>query len=453
MGRLFGRKNKDKIKIENIVNEKDSNNSDDNKLDVIGNAKDIAISNNNKVISIKDIPSQFDMNIVKDKSYDVIRRVNLMIKNNSNNINVSDSEKVREISVSDKIKNIMTSNRFSMTLLILIFVFVCITVGKTVALRSKVEENEVFFEEIVKKEETIAKVYQSGKLELDGDSGKGAALKLVKCINSSIDLNNLPDSIESIIDEINSFYNKSNNYFAFKYKDIYTGFSISYNENQKIFAASTIKAPKDIYIYEMASLGKINLDDKLTYTSGYYNNGTGILKDKKVNTVYDVRTLVGYSTRYSDNAAHNMLMDKYGRDNMLSFWRDKGTKTIFTSSNNWGNISAYDAAIYMDELYRFYLENEEYGEELMNNFIGATTKFITGKNNYKVANKSGWSGSAMHDVSIVFADNPYIVIALSNLGQTDSYWEYFNKVNDLAYRLHTEYWKYKMNICNDIDQY
>ena len=453
MGRLFGRKNKDKIKIDNIVNEKDSNNSDDNKLDVIGNAKDIAIFNNNKVISIKDIPSQFDMNIVKDKSYDVIIRVNLMIKNNSNNINVSDSEKVRKISVSDKIKNIMTSNSFSMTLLILIFVFVCITVGKTVALRSKVEENEVFFEEIVKKEETIAKVYQSGKLELDGESGKGAASELVKCLNSSIDLNNLPDSIESIIDEINNFYNKSNNYFAFKYKDIYTGFSISYNENQKIFAASTIKAPKDIYIYEMASLGKINLDDKLTYTSGYYNNGTGVLKDKKVNTVYDVRTLVGYSTVYSDNAAHNMLMDKYGRDNMLSFWKDKGTKTIFTSNNNWGNISAYDAAIYMDELYRFYLENEKYGEELMNNFIGATTKFITGKNNYKVANKSGWSGSAMHDVSIVFADNPYIVVALSNLGQTDSYWGYFNKVNDLAYRLHTEYWKYKMQICNSIDQY
>jgi len=453
MGRLFGRKNKDKIKIENIVNEKDSSNSYDNKLDVIGNAKNIAIFNNNKVISIKDIPSQFDMNIVKDKSYDVIRRVNLMIKNNSNNINVSDSEKVRKISVSDKIKNIMTSNKFSMTLLILIFVFVCITVGKTVALRSKVEENEVFFEEIVKKEETIAKVYQSGKLELDGESGRGAALKLVKCLNSSIDLNNLPNSIESIIDEINNFYNKSNNYFAFKYKDIYTGFSISYNENQKIFAASTIKAPKDIYIYEMASLGKINLDDKLTYTSGYYNNGTGVLKDKKVNTVYDVRTLVSYSTRYSDNAAHNMLMDKYGRDNMLSFWKDKGTKTIFTSSNNWGNISAYDAAIYMDELYRFYLENEEYGEELMNNFIGATTKFITGKNNYKVANKSGWSGSAMHDVSIIFADNPYIVVALSNLGQTDSYWGYFNKVNDLAYKLHTEYWKYKMSMCGDISQY
>ena len=148
-----------------------------------------------------------------------------------------------------------------------------------------------------------------------------------------------------------------------------------------------------------------------------------------------------------------MLMDKYGKDKMLSFWKDKGTKTIFNGYDNWGSISAYDASIYMDELYKFYLENEEYGLELINNFIGATTKFITGKNNYKVANKSGWSGSAMHDVSIIFADNPYIVIGLSNLGDTEDYWQYFNKVNDFAYRLHTEYWKYKMSVCNEIHQY
>jgi hypothetical protein len=55
--------------------------------------------------------------------------------------------------------------------------------------------------------------------------------------------------------------------------------------------------------------------------------------------------------------------------------------------------------------------------------------------------------------SFIFADNPYIVIALSNLGNTDYYMSYFNQANDLAYRLHTEYWKYKMEVCEDINQY
>ena len=108
---------------------------------------------------------------------------------------------------------------------------------------------------------------------------------------------------------------------------------------------------------------------------------------------------------------------------------------------------------YMEELYKFYLEDETYGEELMNNFLESYPKFIKGKNDYKVASKSGWAGTAIHDVSIVFADNPYIVVALSNLGESDYYTSYFNKANDLAYRLHTEYWKYKISMCNDISQY
>ena len=386
------------------------------------------------------------------------------MNNNDRNINLNQDNYYREQTElfhdysSNVFKNknnffsLFSNKRVHLVLFILVFIFTSVTVGKTFYLRSVVNGYEDFFVEITEKESNEAIIYLDEEKSFDSLKNV-AASELISCINSSVDVDNLPDSISSIIDEINNYYNRSNNYFAFKYKDIYTGFSISYNENQKIFAASTIKAPKDIYIYEMASQGKINLDDKLTYTSGYYSDGTGVLKNNKFNTVYDIRTLSRYSIVYSDNAAHNMLMNKYGKSNMLSFWKEFGTRVIFTGSSNWGSISAYDASIYMEELYRFYLEDDIYGREIMNNFLDARTKFIRGKNDYKVANKSGWSGTAIHDVSIIFADNPYIVVALSNLGNTDYYMSYFNKANDFAYRLHTEYWKYKMDICGGIIQY
>lgn len=352
----------------------------------------------------------------------------------------------------NKIIKLFFNKKMQLIVYIFIFVFVSITVGKTFYLRSVVHNYQEFEFEIEEKESSEAIVYFEEEL-LDDSLKDIAASELISCINSSVDVDNLPDSITSIVDEMNKYYNQSNNYFAFKYKDIYTGFTISYNENQNIFTASTIKAPKDIYIYEMASQGKINLDEKLTYTSGYYNTGSGVLKNTAFNKKYDVRTLVKYSTVHSDNAAHNMLMDNFGRKNMLSFWRELGTNAIFTANNNWGVTNAHDASIYMEELYRFYLEDEKYGQELMNNFLNANPKFIRGKNGYKVANKSGWSGTAIHDVSIIFADNPYIVVALSNLGYTDYYMSYFNKANDFAYRLHTEYWKYKMEVCGSIEQY
>lgn len=352
----------------------------------------------------------------------------------------------------NRIKKILTDKKFILVVAVLIFIFTSITVVKTFYLRSKVDEYENFFTVIEEKESMIMNV-SSGEGVDTKLLKKSAASELVNCINSKIDSENLPDSINNIIKEINDYYNQSNNYFAFAYKDIYTGFMVSYNEKQQIFTASTIKGPTDIYIYEMASLGKINLDEELTYTGNYYNTGSGVLKNNKINTNYSVRTLLNYSTVYSDNAAHNMLMDKYGRENMLSFWQGLGTNSIFTANNNWGVVNAHDTVIYMSELYRFYLENDTYGLELMNNFLNAKPKFISGQNNYQVANKSGWSGTVIHDVSIVFANNPYIVVALSNLGDTNYYMSYFNKVNDLASKLHSEYWKYKMDKCSEISQY
>lgn len=336
--------------------------------------------------------------------------------------------------------------------MILIFIFTFITVIKTFVLRSKVDKYEKFFTIIEKKESTKVNVYSEDVID-SKLLKKSAASELVNCINSKIDNNNLSDGINKIIDEINNYYNQSNNYFSFAYKDIYTGFTVTYNDKQGIYAASTIKAPADIYIYEMAGLEKVNLDEILTYTGNYYVGGTGIIKNNKVNTKYSVRDLLNYSIVYSDNIAHNMLMDKYGRVNMLNFWQNLGTSSIFVANNNWGNVSARDGIIYMDELYKFYLENDKYGEEVMGIFLDAKTKFISSSNNYKIANKSGWSGTAIHDASIVFANNPYIVVALSNLGDTDYYMSYFNRVSELASNLHEEYWKYKMNKCNNIKQY
>ena len=392
-----------KIKIKKL------NKKDDNKFNELVNPFD-----NNRGKEIKD-KSNNKKEIKYDEDYDVDD------KNNN-------------------ITSILSNKKILSILMVMIFIFVCIITVKAISF-SKIKNSYNDYKRV-----NDMRIYADKKIDNDVVK-KGTALEFVECLSSPIDTDNLPDSINSIINEINSFYRSSNDYFAFTYKDIFTGFTVSYNENGNIFAASTIKAPANIYIYEMASQGKIDLDEELTYTSYYYNNGTGVLKNKPVNTNYTIRELSMCSIRNSDNAAHNMLMDKYGKNNMLNFWKDLGTNVIFTGSDNWGMINSHDATIYMSELYRFYLSNETYGTELMNNFINAKTKFISGKNNYIVANKTGWSGNSQHDVAIVFADNPYIVVALSNLGMNDNYMYYFNRVNDLSYKLHTEYWKYKMNEC------
>ncbi len=412
-----------------------SGNSEENRVQV---PHEVSIKEEKLFVEEKPIPSD-----TYSKS-DVFRNKNIILKDDFDD--GLDAEEIRSL------RDLLANKKFLKYTLILAFIFVCIVVGKAFYFGDKLDEYEDYYTVIEKKEEEVAKIYEGSKIDNEVLK-KVAANELITCINSKVDMDNLSNEIKGVINEINGYYNQSNNYFAFLYKDIYTGFTVSYNANQNIFTASTIKGPTDIYIYEMASQGKVDLDEELTYTGYYVNNGSGVLKTKPINTKYSVRTLLGYSTIYSDNAAHNMLEDHFGRTNMLKFWQDKGTTAIFTANNNWGVTNAHDASIYMSELYNFYVENNEYGEALMNNFMNATPKFIVGKNHYVVANKSGWSGTAIHDVSIVFADNPYIVVGLSNLGDTDYYMSYFSRVNDLAYKLHTEYWKYKMNQCNNIKQY
>ena len=375
------------------------------------------------------------------------------IKNTHKRIDFKDySTSIFTTNKKNKIIEILSDKKVIMIMMILSLIFTSMITFKVFYLKDKVTEYESFFVKIEEKQATQAVIKTEEGIPLE-KLKKVAALELVNCINEKISEEEVPDSIKEIIEDINNYYNQSNDYFAFAYKDIYTGFMVSYNENQNIFTASTIKAPTDIYIYEMASKGDISLDEELVYTGNYYSTGSGVLKNKEFNTKYDIRTLLNYSIEHSDNAAHNMLIDRYGRENMLNFWKEKGINAIFTANNNWGVTNAHDAVIYMSELYNFYIDNKEYGEEAMNNFLIANPKFIKGKNNYQVANKSGWSGTAIHDVSIVFANNPYIVVALSNLGETDYYPNYFYRANNYAYRLHTAYWKYKMDKCGKIIQY
>ena len=388
-----------------------------------------------------------DSTIINDNYED-----NLNVDNNysESNYNTLDNNE-KNIDNKNKIISFFNNKKIYTILIILIFILSCVLVGKTFYLRNKLDNYEELIITVEKEEEDI-KVY-SDIINSSEVINKGAANELINCLNTQVDTNNLPENINNVIKEINNYYNSSNDYFAFVYKDIFSGFTVSYNENQNIFTASAIKGPTDIYIYEMASLGKVDLDEELTYTPNYYNTGSGLLKNKKLNTKYTVRTLLEYSTVYSDNAAHNMLTDRFGRENMYNFWKEKGTTAIFSQNSNWGVLNAKDSSIYMEELYNFYIKNKEYGSAVMNNFTNAIPKFISSDNNYLIANKSGWSGSVLHDVAIVFADNPYIVVALSNTGATPNYMDYFNTVSALTYKLHTEYWKYKMNICENIKQY
>lgn len=343
-------------------------------------------------------------------------------------------------------KEIFSNRIFTISILLINLFLISEVVYKAINNKNELNGYETLKNQIIEKMETKLVIEES----TPNTNEAHGAVKITNCLKESIPKDELSDNLLNISKQIEDTMNSSNLNFAFKYKDLYTGFSLSYNANQPIFAASTIKAPEAIYIYEEAEKENTNLDESLTYTSNYYSDGTGILKNTAFNKDYTIRQLVAYSIIYSDNAAHLMLNNKYKSQNIMKYWQDKGANYIYKDNSPWGNLNAQDATIYMEELYNYYLTNTSNSNELINYFKSAW-KVISAPNNIVIANKSGWSDNSLHDAAIIFDDNPYILVILSSRGYTE-YTSYFNKISNLVYDFHHTYWEEKINKCTNISE-
>ena len=333
-------------------------------------------------------------------------------------------------------------------IVILIFSLFIYLLDTTYAYKEEINNFEV--ENIKNKSMEEIKVYDNDNFTINENS---ALEEKISCYNQNVNKEELPNNIQNKIDELNNLFKSNIEHFSFLYKDIQTGLTISYNEKSPIFTASTIKAPAMIYLYEKASFNEINLEEELIYDGSYYSEGSGVLKNKKLNTKYTIKELIEYTIHESDNIAYWMLMQRFNRNDMYNLWTNWGSENIFKYNTIWGYTSSYDAMIYMEELYRFYLNNDKYSYILMDLFKNSGWKMISNKNGeYKTASKGGWSEESFHDAAIVFEKNPYILVIMSKTGESN-YNYLFQTTSKLVGQIHDEYWQYKEETCNKIKQY
>lgn len=265
------------------------------------------------------------------------------------------------------------------------------------------------------------------------------------CLHSYISVENLDSNTKNLIKELEDYYNSDDNNFSFYYLDLNTGFSISYNETQEIFGASVVKAPFIIYLYKQASLGNINLDDELVYTSDFYYGGSGVMKNHEIGGSYSIRELCYYAIIESDNIAYKMLATKYGIANAREFWNKLDVNSIYKYDAMFSTITAIDGGKIMKYLYDFSLEDDVYGKEIMSYFTSALYNFIP-KDDLVMAHKSGWSGTSIHDMAIKFDDNPYILIVFSKRGEME-FESLFNFTSDKISSIHNLFWDANINYC------
>lgn len=196
------------------------------------------------------------------------------------------------------------------------------------------------------------------------------------------------------------------------FEDVNSGNVYMYNEDEKYYIASVIKAPYCMYLYDLASQGKIDLQQKFTFEEKHKQEGTGKLKEMETPIDLTIRELISYAIIDSDNTAMKILLNTYNYIDYQKYAISLGIKypdDVKYVVN--GDIGAIDAGVYLGALFDF-IETNEYGPELKKDMLATRNAMITSK--YPIARKYGWADLSFHDMGIVYAPNPYLIAVLTN---------------------------------------
>ena len=240
--------------------------------------------------------------------------------------------------------------------------------------------------------------------------------------------NDLSEDVTALMKAIKSNSRCDASFIAIRISD---GASIGYNVDEQWKCMSTFKAPTALYAYKLASEGKLNLSNKMTYTRDkYYYSGSGIIKKAASGTKYTLKTLISYSILHSDNSAYIMLRDYLSSDGISNMLKDMGCTYYENGKDNWPKVSARDAALWWNEIYNFCRE-DSYGSSLYTTFVNATGNMIDKAlgYEYEVAHKSGSGSGYHHDCAIVMAEEPYILALYThNSAGGSSNYTYMSKI-------------------------
>jgi len=216
-------------------------------------------------------------------------------------------------------------------------------------------------------------------------------------------------------DALDALLRPFGNSIAVFYKNIETGFTYTHNPDRIFFSASVNKAQHALYIYHLAEQGLVDLDAFHTFTENDFWDGTGIIQHMEFGRRFTMQQLLTMSIRHSDNIAFRMLIRRYGLSGYLDFVREIGADYSLIRNITGSNINARDAGLWAYEIYQYITSDGEHAETFKTDLMNTNANLI--RADYPIASKYGWATGAFHDMAIVFADSPYILIILSNMDE------------------------------------
>ena len=180
--------------------------------------------------------------------------------------------------------------------------------------------------------------------------------------------------------------------------NIETGFTYRYNATRTFASASVTKAPFAMYIFEKADRGETDLNSRIRYPFG------GTLTQHEMIR----RMLVD-----SSNAATFGLRDVHGTVGYRRWVANLGGNPNWVAHGIMGaTLSADETAIFARAIFNYIESDAPHSDLFREHLLNNRFPFIV--SDHPVASKTGWLNALLHDMAIVYADSPYILVILSD---------------------------------------
>jgi len=235
-----------------------------------------------------------------------------------------------------------------------------------------------------------------------------------------------------LLNKIKTYLSNYEGTYGIYFLSLTNGQTMGLNAKRNFIAASTIKVPINLYLYNQYSQNKISLDDTVTYQEEDYEDGSGSIQFEDFGNEYSLRELSRLSIVVSDNVAAKMLSRYLDYKNVVDYM---DSLVNHATPRNRNATSPSDMTIYLKtllDLTQTHPETQELLDSLLNTEFNDRIPLYLPQD-IPVAHKIGTQTRAIHDAGIVFAPKPYIICIYSENVDEETAPEVIAQISKMVY--------------------